>query len=137
MRRCAFHSVFCALYGSFKNCAAVFSATPAAGMRSFAPPAIAFPPDGARIAFLDAVYNFDGATHSAKLLEWLHGDPHRMLVSLAYDDREIMLDGKKVVSDSGGTWRATDRMLRAFTAAGVRAAAVAPALRLNVRIRAA
>mgnify|MGYP003327413502 FL=1 len=72
-----------------------------------------------RIAFLDAVYNFDGATHSAKLLDWLHGDPKRMLVSLAYDDREIMLDGKKVVSDSGGTWRATDRMLRAFTAAGV------------------
>jgi hypothetical protein len=30
---------------------------------------------------------------------------------LAYDDREIMLDGKKVVSDSGGTWRATRRML--------------------------
>jgi hypothetical protein len=33
-------------------------------------------------------------------------------VSLAYDDREIVLDGKKVVSDSGGTWRATERMIR-------------------------
>ncbi|MGV3709375.1 MAG: hypothetical protein ACO1Q7_11080 [Gemmatimonas sp.] len=30
---------------------------------------------------------------------------------LAYDDREIMLDGKKVVSDSGGTWRASQRMM--------------------------
>jgi hypothetical protein len=53
-----------------------------------------------RIAFLDALYNFDAATHGEKLLTWLHGDPKRMLVSLAYDDREIMLDGKKVVSDA-------------------------------------
>ncbi len=68
-----------------------------------------------RIAFLDAVYNFDAAQHGEKLLTWLRGDPTRMLVSLAYDDREIMLDGKKVVSDSGGTWRATERMLRAFS----------------------
>ena len=33
-------------------------------------------------------------------------------VVLAYDDREIMLDGKKVVSDSGGTWRASQRMIQ-------------------------
>jgi hypothetical protein len=69
-----------------------------------------------RIAFLDALYNFDAAQHGEKLRAWLRGDPKRMLVSLAYDDREIMLDGKKVVSDSGGTWRATERMLRDFSA---------------------
>lgn len=63
-----------------------------------------------RIAFLDANYNFD-ARHGAKLTAWLRRDPRHVLVSLAYDDREIMLDGKKVVSDSGGTWRATERML--------------------------
>ncbi len=64
-----------------------------------------------RIAFLDANYNFE-APHGDKLLAWLGGDSRRRLVSLAYDDREITLDGKKVVSDSGGTWRATDRMIR-------------------------
>ena len=63
-----------------------------------------------RIAFLDATYNFTAA-HGESLAAWLRRDPRHVLVSLAYDDREIMLDGKKVVSDSGGTWRATDRML--------------------------
>ena len=66
-----------------------------------------------RIAFLDASYNFD-TRHGARLTEWLRRDPRHVLVSLAYDDREIMLDGKKVVSDSGGTWRATERMLAAL-----------------------
>lgn len=64
-----------------------------------------------RIAFLDANYNFDGARHAERLTAWLRRDPAHVLVSLGYDDREIMLDGRKVVSDSGGTWRATDRML--------------------------
>ena len=63
-----------------------------------------------RIAFLDANYNFD-ARHGEKLAAWLHQSREHTLVSLAYDDREIMLDGKKVVSDSGGTWRASQRML--------------------------
>jgi predicted glycoside hydrolase/deacetylase ChbG (UPF0249 family) len=66
-----------------------------------------------RIAFLDASYNFD-ASHGPKLTEWLRRDPRHVLVSLAYDDREIMLAGKKVVSDSGGTWRATERLLAAL-----------------------
>ena len=63
-----------------------------------------------RIAFLDANYNFD-ARHGPKLGSWLHHNPASSLVVLAYDDREIMLDGKKVVSDAGGTWRASQRML--------------------------
>jgi hypothetical protein len=33
---------------------------------------------------------------------------------LAYDDREITLDGRKVVSDSGGTWRASLRMIQSL-----------------------
>lgn len=67
-----------------------------------------------RIAFLDANYNFD-ARHGPKLASWLHGNPANTLVVLAYDDREIMLDGKKVVSDAGGTWRASQRMLDYLT----------------------
>lgn len=64
-----------------------------------------------RIAFLDANYNFAPA-HGDKLVTWLRRRPEHRLVALAYDDREIMLDGKKVVSDSGGTWRATQRMIQ-------------------------
>ncbi|MHB1312512.1 MAG: hypothetical protein ACYC3L_10905 [Gemmatimonadaceae bacterium] len=63
-----------------------------------------------RIAFLDANYNF-APPHGDKLVAWLRGSAERRLEVVAYDDREIMLDGKKVVSDSGGTWRASQRML--------------------------
>ena len=63
-----------------------------------------------RIAFLDANYNFD-YRHGEKLVKWLRRNPKNTLVVLAYDDRNIMLDGKKVVSDSGGTWRASERMM--------------------------
>ncbi|MEO5904681.1 MAG: hypothetical protein ABIQ55_11750 [Gemmatimonadaceae bacterium] len=63
-----------------------------------------------RIAFLDANYSFD-YKHGEKIVKWLRQNPENTLVVLAYDDRNIMLDGKKVVSDSGGTWRASTRMM--------------------------
>ena len=63
-----------------------------------------------RIVFLDANYNFE-PRHGEKIVKWLRANPKNRLVVLAYDDRNIMLDGKKVVSDSGGTWRASERMI--------------------------
>jgi hypothetical protein len=64
-----------------------------------------------RFVFLDANYSYDdGQEHGDKLLAWLRGDASRRLVVIAYDDREITLDGKKVVSETGGTFRATGRM---------------------------
>ena len=65
-----------------------------------------------RIVFLDATYNFDSLQHGQKFADWLNANPSHKLVSLAYDDRNIMVDGKRVVSDSGGTWRASHRMIR-------------------------
>ncbi len=62
-----------------------------------------------RLAFLDANYNFE-ARHGPTLDAWLAAHTARRLYVVAYDDREIRLDGRKVVSDSGGTWRATERM---------------------------
>src|SRR5205823_697023 len=50
-----------------------------------------------------------------KLLAWLKSGQDKRLVVLAYDDRNIMLDGKKVVSDTGGTFRATHRMIDRFS----------------------
>lgn len=58
-----------------------------------------------RIAFLDANYSYE-ARHGQRVAAWLRNSAEHRLVVLAYDDRAIMLDGKKVVSDSGGTWRA-------------------------------
>jgi hypothetical protein len=68
-----------------------------------------------RIAFLDSDYAFgDDPLHSPKLIAWLRGNSDRRLIVIAYDDRNIELDGKKVVSDTGGTYRATYRMVEAF-----------------------
>jgi hypothetical protein len=64
-----------------------------------------------RIAFLDANYGFDANLHGKKLVNWLRNDSKRCVYVLAYDDREITLDGKKVVGSTGGTYRATNRML--------------------------
>jgi len=75
----------------------------------------AVPANVSRIAFLDANYAYDDqAKHGEKLLAWLKGDRHRHLVVIAYDDREITFEGKKVVGPTGGTFRATARMLAYF-----------------------
>ncbi|TWT90830.1 hypothetical protein Mal64_12270 [Pseudobythopirellula maris] len=67
-----------------------------------------------RIVFLDANYSFDADKHAEKFRRWIEGAPRRQLVAVAYDDREITLDGKKVVGPTGGTYRATGRMRDAF-----------------------
>lgn len=68
-----------------------------------------------RIVFLDANYSYsDDEHHGDKLLAWLKGDAIRRLAVIAYDDREITLNGKKVVGLDGGTFRASQRMLTRF-----------------------
>jgi len=68
-----------------------------------------------RVSFLDANYSYsDDEKHGDKLLTWLNGNLGRRLSVIAYDDREIRLDGKRVVSKEGGTFRATGRMRDRF-----------------------
>lgn len=65
-----------------------------------------------RIAFLDSNYGYsDDEQHGDKLVEWLKKSPGNRLIVLAYDDRNIMLDNKRVVGPEGGTYRATSRMI--------------------------
>ncbi len=65
-----------------------------------------------RFVFLDANYGFSSESgHGAKLARWLKGAPQCALVVAAYDDREVKLNGKAVVGPTGGTWRATERMV--------------------------
>ncbi|HND55286.1 MAG TPA: hypothetical protein PLV92_22890, partial [Pirellulaceae bacterium] len=62
--------------------------------------------------FLDANYAFNGEKrHGEKLADWLKHDDRRSLIVIAYDDREIRLNDKPVVGPTGGTFRATERML--------------------------
>lgn len=70
------------------------------------------PPSIERIAFLDANYGYaNELKHGEKIVRWLTRTPDAHFLVLAYDDRNIELDGKKVVSPTGGTYRATNRML--------------------------
>ncbi|MCC6126988.1 MAG: hypothetical protein IT426_18675 [Pirellulales bacterium] len=75
----------------------------------------AIPPAIERIILLDANYSYsDDKRHGDKLLAWLAGDPPRRLVVVAYDDREIAANGKKIIGPDGGTFRASQRMLTRF-----------------------
>ncbi|MGB7159482.1 MAG: hypothetical protein WBD40_15550 [Tepidisphaeraceae bacterium] len=70
------------------------------------------PDNISRIAWIDANYSYDDADqHGDKLLAWLKGDPKRHLIVIAYDDREVKLNGKNIVSATGGTYRASHRMI--------------------------
>jgi hypothetical protein len=65
-----------------------------------------------RIVYLDANYSYsDDENHGDKLLAWLKTSPRHHLIVFAYDDRDVVLNGKKIVSDTGGTWRASHRMI--------------------------
>lgn len=68
-----------------------------------------------RFIFLDANYSFgDDSKHGDKLLAWLQAGRERRLVVVAYDDRNITLNGKLVVGKDGGTFRASERMRAHF-----------------------
>lgn len=75
----------------------------------------ALPASVERVVFLDANYSYsDADKHGDKLLAWLKGDKSRRLVVIAYDDRNVTLNGKPVVGPDGGTYRATERMRTRF-----------------------
>lgn len=72
----------------------------------------AIPDSISRFVFLDANYSYSNEQrHGDKLLAWLNGNLLNSLVVIAYDDRNIVLDGKLVVGPDGGTYRASLRML--------------------------
>jgi hypothetical protein len=61
------------------------------------------PPEVTRIAFLDATYAYDTERHHSKITNWLQR-PGTSLCVLAYKDDEVTLNGKRIVSATGGTW---------------------------------
>jgi hypothetical protein len=68
-----------------------------------------------RICWIDANYGYDDAEHHGdKLLTWLKGDPKRHLVVFAYNDRAATLNGKPFVSETGGTFYRSHKMVERF-----------------------
>jgi hypothetical protein len=68
------------------------------------------PAEVTRIAFLDATYAYETDRHSSKITTWLKR-PGTSLCVLAYKDDEVTLNGKRIVSATGGTWYRS-RLLR-------------------------
>ena len=91
------------------------------------------PPDLAHIALIDANYGYSEADgHGDKLLTWLREPGGRRLTVIAYDDRDVKLDGKPVVGPTGGTYRASQRMIERFRRDGaVTEASAGPLTRFN------
>lgn len=63
-----------------------------------------------RISFLDSDYGYD-ASYLPKLKTWLQKNKKAMLNVFAYNDSVALLDGKRFVSDTGGTWYRSHIML--------------------------
>lgn len=61
------------------------------------------PSDVVRIALLDATYAYETKRHYDKLATWLKR-PRTSLCVLAYKDDQVVLNGKPIVSATGGTW---------------------------------
>lgn len=57
-----------------------------------------------RIVFIDSNYGYeDTLRHGDKLAEWLQQSDHKLMV-FAYEDRNVVIDGKNIVSPTGGTY---------------------------------
>lgn len=63
-----------------------------------------------RITFLDSDYGYDN-TYLPKLQNWLVENKKASLNIFAYNDSVALLNGKRFVSDTGGTWYRSHRML--------------------------
>ncbi|MFO0998854.1 MAG: hypothetical protein U0936_00815 [Planctomycetaceae bacterium] len=61
------------------------------------------PSEVTRIAFLDATYGYETERHNSKIANWLKR-PESSFCVLAYKDDEVTLNGKRIVSATGGTW---------------------------------
>jgi len=57
-----------------------------------------------RIAFIDSDYGYEDSSHTKKFVDWLQRDKRNNLVVLAYNDSNVIYNGKQLVSPTGGTW---------------------------------
>jgi hypothetical protein len=67
------------------------------------------PPYVKRICFLDSNYGYD-STYTEKLITWLNASSENYLCVLAYNDSNVVLNGKNIVSPTGGTWYRSRKM---------------------------
>ena len=72
----------------------------------------AIPNSVERFVFLDSIYNYnEESKHGEKLLAWLKQDKKHQLTVISYDDRNVVLNGKPIVSPTGGTYYRSSRLI--------------------------
>lgn len=58
-----------------------------------------------RISFLDSEYDYSTAlNHGSKIINWLKAEPDHYLCIIAYDDRDVIINGKDIGTLNGGTF---------------------------------
>lgn len=68
-----------------------------------------------RIVFLDSDYGYE-AQYGVRLHQWLKASKHHSLQVFAYEDSLVEVNGKRIVSDTGGTWYRSRQMLKDLSA---------------------
>lgn len=68
-----------------------------------------------RIAFLDSDYGYE-TKYDESLQLWLHANKKAALQVFAYNDSIALYEGKRIVSDTGGTWYRSHLMLKNLSA---------------------
>src|SRR6185312_10533867 len=68
-----------------------------------------------RIVFLDSDYGYE-TKYGIQIHEWLKAGRHHSLQVFAYEDSLVEVNGKRIVSDTGGTWYRTHQMLKDLSA---------------------
>jgi hypothetical protein len=68
-----------------------------------------------RIVFLDSDYGYE-ASYGRQLQSWLHENKNAHLAVFAYNDSVALFEGKRIVSDTGGTWYRSHLMLKDMSA---------------------
>lgn len=63
-----------------------------------------------RISFLDSNYGYE-FKYKDKLINWIKASDENYLSIIAYNDSLALLNGKRIVSDTGGTW-SRSRMMK-------------------------
>jgi hypothetical protein len=64
-----------------------------------------------RISFLDSDYDYSGElNHGSKIINWLKSGNDHYLCVIAYDDRNVIIDGKDIGTLNGGTFYRSNLM---------------------------
>ncbi len=79
----------------------------------------AIPSNIEKIAFLDSVYGFEDSLHTRKLVQWLKESARHKLAIISYIDSTVVINGKHVVSSTGGTGYRSDLMFKKLSGAGI------------------